>query len=102
MTEPDVSSQAYPPDFHREMRNTAEVQYAGRYFTILVDENGTSHASGGSFGLDDEEASALASDILGADTLLVSTITISMKSVKLGMKVRSRFVCLTARLSSRP
>lgn len=64
MTEPDVSSQAYPPDFHREMRNTAEVQYAGRYFTILVDENGTSHASGGSFGLDDEEASALASDIL--------------------------------------
>ena len=64
MTEPDGSSPAYPPDFHREMRNTAEVQYAGRYFTILVDGSGTSHASGGSFGLDDEEASTLASDIL--------------------------------------
>ncbi|MDY4204123.1 hypothetical protein [Porcincola intestinalis] len=64
MTKPDGSSPAYPPGFHREMRNTAEVQYAGRYFTILVDENGTSHASGGSFELDDEEASSLAADIL--------------------------------------
>lgn len=49
---------------HKNRRNTAQAQYAGRYFVIRVSDDGAISSSGGSIALTEEEASDLTQAIL--------------------------------------
>ncbi len=61
---PDLGTE---PGMHKERRNTAQAQYAGRYFVILIDSDGNTTARGGSIEMTTDESSELATSILKLD-----------------------------------